>query len=189
MGGFILTIKTHIGLNFDIFVSMRILFYICIFIPLLSFGQNDFETRYFTIDAASLPNIPSVPSILDAMPEVPKGSFTLGEAPSYRDARNANTINTDNYWQPVDIASAMASNTIPLNNNQFTTSRLQEKQFGISISGNGGTTNFDFSDGETRVQNKVYQEQRSPFLLDPSRSYNSRNPYWVRRNNISIGDN
>lgn len=182
------TRSSKCGVNFDIFVVMKIIAFLCICLPLLSFAQNDFETRYYTIDAKSLTDIPSIPSILDAMPEAPKGSFTLGEAPSYKDALNASTINPNNYWQPVDIASAMASNTIPYNNKQFSTSKLQEKQFGFSISGNGGTTSFEFSDGETRVKNDVYEEQGVPFLVNPYQSFYRRRPYGVRRSTISIGD-
>jgi hypothetical protein len=159
-------------------------------IPLLSFSQNDFETRYFTIDATSLEELPSIPSILDTMPET-KGSFTLGEAPSYQDALNANSININNYWQPVDIASAMTSKTITYSNKKFSTSKLQEKQFGISISGNGGNTTFDFSDGQTQVRNEVYQEQRTPFLLNPynqQQTYYNRNPFRVNRSTIDLSN-
>jgi hypothetical protein len=149
-------------------------------IPFLSFSQNDFETRYYVINAESLPEPPSIPSILDEIPKK-KGSFTLGDAPTYLNVRNANSINTTNYWQPVDIASAMQSNTISYSNKQFNVSRLQQKQFGFSVTGNGGSTNFEFSDGETRVTNQVYQQQLSPLVLDPYQPYFRRNPYRTNR--------
>jgi hypothetical protein len=163
-------------------------FLICIGIPCLSFAQNDFETRYFTINATSLPDMSGIPSILDILPKTTKGSFTLGEAPTYQNALNTNTINTHNYWQPVDIGLAMNSNTITYSNTQFNASKLQEKQFGFSISGNGGVTSFEFSDGETKVRNDVYKEQGAPFLINSyqQRPYYRRNPFRVNRSMINF---
>ena len=66
---------------------------------------------------------PSIGSVLDEMPDKINSSFTLGEAPSYQNTLNTNAISTSNYWQPVDIALAMASNTVAYNNSQFDTSK------------------------------------------------------------------
>ena len=60
--------------------------------------------------------------------------------------------------------------------------RLQEKQFGFSIQGNGGNTSFEFGDGQTRVRNDVYKDQSTPFLLNGyQRPYYRTNPFRVNR--------
>ena len=153
-----------------------------IFSVSISFSQNDFETRYYTIGPTSLVVPTSIESVIDEMPDKINSSFTLGEAPSYQNTLNTNAISPSNYWQPVDIAMAMASNTIAYNNSQFDTSRLKEKQFGFSIQGNGGNTSFEFSDGQTRVRNDVYKEQGMPFLQNRyQRPYYRTNPFRVNR--------
>ena len=145
-------------------------------------SQNDFETRYYTIDAKSLLYPSSMSFVLEQVPKKNKSSFTLEKAPSYKNALNTNAINTNNYWQPVDIAQAMRSNTSPYNNSQFDTARLREKQFGLSIKGNGGNTSFELSDGQTRVRNEVYKEQGMPFLQNRyQRPYYRANPFRVNR--------
>ena len=161
----------------NLFTIIAILFSIS-----MSFSQNDFETRYYTINANSLIIPPSIKSVIDEMPDKINSSFTLGEAPSYQNTLNTNAISPSNYWQPVDIAMAMASNTIAYNNSQFDTSRLKEKQFGFSIQGNGGNTSFEFSDGQTRVRNDVYKEQAMPFLQNGyQKPYYRANPFRVNR--------
>jgi len=153
-----------------------------IFSVSISFSQNDFETRYYTIGPRSLVSPSSIAFVLDQKPNKIKSSFTLGEAPSYQNTLNTNAISTSNYWQPVDIAQAMTSSTIAYNNSQFDTSKLKEKQFGFSIHGNGGNTSFEFSDGKTRVRNDVYKEQGMPFLQNRyQRPYNTINPFRVNR--------
>jgi len=148
----------------------------------MSFSQNDFETRYYTINANTLIIPPSIGSVLDEMPDKINSSFTLGEAPSYQNTLNTNAISTSNYWQPVDIALAMTSNTVAYNNSQFNTTKLQEKQFGFSIQGNGGNTSFEFGDGQTRVRNDVYKDQSTPFLQNGyQRPYYRTNPFRVNR--------
>ena len=77
---------------------------------------------------------------------------------------------------------AMASNTVAYNNDQFNTTKLQEKQFGISTQGNGGNTSFEFGDNQTRVRNDVYKEQGMPFLQNRyQRPYYRANPFRVNR--------
>mgnify|MGYP000329873804 CR=1 FL=1 len=57
-----------------------------------------------------------------------------------------------------------------------------EKQFGISIQGNGGNTSFEFGDNQTRVRNDVYKEQGMPFLQNRyQRPYYRANPFRVNR--------
>lgn len=144
------------------------------------YSQNDFETRYYTIDARSLISPAGIAFVLEQTPGRVKSSFTLGEAPSYQNTLNTNAINTTNYWQAVDIAKAMASNTNSYNNSQFDTSRLREKQFGFSIQANGVDTSFEFRDGQTRVRNDVYKEQGVPFLQNRyQRPYYRANPFRV----------
>ena len=169
---------------------MKIICYIFLLISFASFSQNDFETRYYTIDAGSLPEAPQVPTLLmelDKKKNAVKSTFTLGASPSYQDAKNAFSINSSNYWQPVDMTTALAGNTIPYDNSQFTVSQLQKKQFGFSISGNGGETSFDFGDGEARVQNRVYSNQQRPFYIEePTRRFYRPRPYpFYRESNIN----
>jgi len=106
----------------NLFTIIAILFSIS-----MSFSQNDFETRYYTINANSLIIPPSIKSVIDEMPDKINTSFTLGEAPSYQNTLNTNAISTSNYWQSVDIAMAMASNTVAYNNDQFKPLKTKRK--------------------------------------------------------------
>ncbi len=157
-------------------------------LSLAGFSQNDFESRYYTIDVESLPDIPQAPSLLmelDKIKNTKESQFTLGASPSYSETRNNTTINSTNYWQPVDMTEALVSSTVPYNNSQFKTQQLQNKQFGFSISGNGGETTFDFGDGETKVQNSVYSNQRS-FSNNPGRRGINNSQSFPRRRQSTI---
>lgn len=159
---------------------MKITLYLFLIISFVGFGQNDFESRYYTINAESLPDVPQVPTLLMELnknKKTTKGTFTLGASPSYQETKNEFTINSSNYWQPVDMTQALTSNTVPYDNSQFTVNQLQKKQFGFTISGNGGETTFDFGDGESRVQNSVYTKQRPFYIEEPTRRIYRPRPY------------
>lgn len=164
---------------------MKYLVYIFLFSCTQVVAQNDFETRYYTINLESLPNISKAASVLGKMPKQNKGSFNLGAAPSYQNTKNSFTITASNYWQPVDMADALTGSTIPYSNSQFTTTRLQEKQFGITIQGSTGQTSFDFGEAGTQIKNDVYINQQHPFL-NPARlpMYRNRNSLHHRRRGI-----
>jgi hypothetical protein len=168
---------------------MKIPCYIFLLISFVSFSQNDFDSRYYTIDGESLPEIPQIPTLLmelNKSKNIINGSFTLGASPSYQETRNTFTISSSNYWQPVDMTQALASKKVPYDNSQFKVQQLQKKQFGFSVSGNGGETSFDFGDGETRVQNSTYQNQQRPFYIEePQRRAFRPRAYPFYRNGIN----
>ena len=114
----------------NLFTIIAILFSIS-----MSFSQNDFETRYYTINANSLIIPPSIKSVIDEMPDKINTSFTLGEAPSYQNTLNTNAISTSNYWQSVDIAMAMASNTVAYNNDQELVTKDDKDMLAVNYQG------------------------------------------------------
>lgn len=156
--------------------GMKQFIYIVLLVPIFMIGQNDFETRYFTINATSLPEAPEMIQILKEENPI-KGSYTLGASPSYEKARSSFSINATNYWQPVDMAAALKSTYSDFTDPSVITQKVQEKQFGVTISGNGGNTSFDFGDGKTRVRNSVYQEQRPFILAEPGDRFYRNSSY------------
>lgn len=131
---------------------MKIYWIILLLFPVSLWGQYDFETRYFSINATALPEIPEV------------GEFTLRnastDAPLIKNLSDFNQINAKNYWQPVDMAGAMAEEE-KLKDNGYDTQSLQEK-FNKSY----GVGQYP-QDGSTKVTNRVYKEQRGLDFLDP----------------------
>jgi len=112
-------------------------------------SQNDFSTRYFTINSNSLPQLE----------ELTIYSFKA-EASFKKIGLNDFQMNVDNYRANVDMVSAIQTEQayVPANVN---VKEIQSEFYGF-----GGSSNY-LSDGKTRVTNSVYKEMRGLDLMDP----------------------
>ncbi len=155
---------------------MKFLFVIlCFSLSAASFGQNDFDTRYFTISQGSLPSIPRV----DEEP-----SFSLTKAPRLNSKLYSLKVTKENYWQPVDMASAVAEN------NNFIEYHLdlnkpEPKKSGVSL--NFGVNEYG---SPNKTKNTVYEEQRGWYDIRPYNyslgrysPYTQYRPYYNRIGN------
>ena len=108
---------------------MKLLYYILIFLPALAVGQFDFDTRYFTIDNESLPDMPEI-STLD---------MDFAETPSFQKKRISDfvKVTSENYWQAVDMATVLEKESTMLDYSPINLPILNQKEFGFSFSVNG----------------------------------------------------
>jgi len=143
---------------------MKYLVYLFIFIPIVAIGQFDFETRYFKIDAQSLPEMPEI-STLD---------FDFGATPNFEKKHISDylKVTAKNYWQPVDMASVLSKESEMTSLPSFNVPTINQREFGFSFSVNGsnsfdGTTSYG-------IKNTVYKEMRSVYFCSPSGNYPSR---------------
>jgi len=143
---------------------MKLLSYILIFLPALAVGQFDFDTRYFTIDNESLPDMPEI-STLD---------MDFVETPSFQKKRISDfvKVTSENYWQAVDMATVLEKESTMLDYSPINLPILNQKEFGFSFSVNGSNS----FDGTSRygIKNIAYKEMRSIYFCSPSGYYPTR---------------
>jgi len=132
-------------------------------LPLLAFGQYDFDTRYFTINASSLPEAPQFDSaekfnsLLSNPSEDKSGTFTLDNIPTFAATLRSYRINTSNYWQPVDMMGAINTKKDYVDSSlKIAPEDLRGLRFTVYT-----------SDGASKVTNSVYTEVRGLDLLFP----------------------
>ncbi len=128
----------------------KILIAILIFFPLILLGQNDFDTRYFTINAKSLPELPQITS----------SSFTLYKAPVLSQKLPSFKMTKENFWQPVDMAEAI-SDSRKFVNSAVNINPINAKEYGLT-----GYGSYP-ADKNSAPVNIVYKESRGLDLLDP----------------------
>ena len=124
---------------------MKKLCHILLLLPFIGLSQYDFEKRYFTIDATSLPTMPSEYSLnldFDSAPKFQKKSI-----------QDFFKVTVENYYQPVSMSDAY-SETLEYQNNAIDVDRLRA-QYNTTL----GTVSYG-ADGATKVKNTVYKEQR-----------------------------
>jgi hypothetical protein len=143
---------------------MKLLSYLLIFLPTLAIGQFDFETRYFTIDSESLPE----------MPEISTFDMDFVEASSFQKKRISDftKVTAKNYWQAVDMASVLKKESATLDYSLINLPVLNQKEFGFSFSVNGSNS-FDGTSGYG-IKNIAYKELRSIYFCSPSGYYPAR---------------
>lgn len=123
-------------------------------------GQYDFDTRYFTINATSLPEAPSLDKTLElTMVDETPDTFILDNTPTFEATLKSLRINSSNYWEAVDMRTALGSSTRYIDTNINITP--------IKTEYNGFSVSMYASDGSSRVKNTVYKEVRGLNLLDP----------------------
>ncbi|MBX2827377.1 MAG: hypothetical protein KTR22_04410 [Flavobacteriaceae bacterium] len=132
---------------------MKKLCYILFLLPILAWSQYDFETRYFTIDATSLPSMPDEFSL----------NLDFEGTPNFerKTMKDFFKVTVENYYQPVAMSEAY-SETLQYRNSDITAEDLQAQYGRVS----GGTAQYG-ADGATKVKNVVYKEQRGLDFLDP----------------------
>ena len=131
---------------------MKIIWCILLFFPLIAIGQYDFDTRYFTIDAESLPDVPEINSIKLERKSV--------NTPNIQKFSDFNRVTSTNYWEAVDMAAALQQKE------SYKRSDVSVKALNQKYSVFGGGTEYE-KDGSTKVNNTVYKEQRGLDLIDP----------------------
>jgi hypothetical protein len=143
--------------------------FLLILLPLFSYGQFDFDTRYFTINATSLPEAPQfdlLPKFGNSLSmsnkkEEKSGSYYLDNTPTFAATLSSFRMSSSNYWEPVDMMSAV-SNTINRSPSNANISSLRPENYG----------NSSYSkDASTKVKNSVYVEMRGLDLLSPCPPY------------------
>jgi len=143
---------------------MKFLSYILIFLPALAIGQFDFETRYFTFDSESLPDMPDLSSL----------DMDFSETRSFekKSISDFTKVTAKNYWQAVDMASVLEKESTKLEYSPINLPVLDQKEFGFSFSVNGNNS----FDGTSRygIRNIAYKEMRSIYFCSPSGNYPSR---------------
>lgn len=139
---------------------MKKLTYIILFLaPCLALGQYDFDTRYFTIDETSLPEVPNYDTMLELGPltEQAASTFTLDNTPTFEATLRSLRISSSNYWEPVDMRTAVGSSETYIDTN-LNISPLKNRSYEMGSYS---------ADGATKVKNTVYTEVRGLDLLDP----------------------
>ncbi|GAB5400255.1 MAG: hypothetical protein Aureis2KO_18400 [Aureisphaera sp.] len=132
---------------------MKKLCLLLLLLPVLGWGQYDFETRYFKIDATSLPGISEEYTL----------NLDFESAPNFqnKNIKDFFKVTVENYYEPVSMSEAY-SETLQYRNNNVDVEQLQAQYGGAS----GGTAQYG-ADGATKVRNTVYKEQRGLDFLDP----------------------
>ncbi|MCZ6594052.1 MAG: hypothetical protein O6943_03960 [Bacteroidetes bacterium] len=146
---------------------MKLLSYILIFLPALAVGQFDFDTRYFTIDSESLPDMPEI-STLD---------MDFVETPSFQKKRISDftKVTAKNYWQAVDMASVLEKERKMLDYSPINLPVLDQKEFGFSFFVNGSNS-FDGTSryGIKNIAYKYKEMRRYIYFCSPSGYYPAR---------------
>lgn len=135
---------------------MKTWFYILLFIPALGLAQFDFETRYFTVDAQSLPDIPELSSF----------DMDFGESTSFQKKHitDFNKVTSNNYWEAVDMMGALEREKSTFNGPNLNLPELNRKKFGFSVT-MLDRNSFDGTQAPRYgVRNTVYREMRSYYF-------------------------
>jgi len=138
---------------------MKTFCFLLFLLPCLVLAQYDFDSRYFTIDANSLPEVGPVNDFTKSVSFASK--FSLDTAPNVvNQAVPSFKLTTENYRKPVDMATAVTQRTKFVNTNTEVTP-IQAKTYGFTgYSGYG-------ADKSSGVKNTVYKEQKGISLLAP----------------------
>lgn len=129
---------------------MKNLHYILFLLPLSLMAQYDFETRYFTINASSLPEVETLSSFDVSFAS--KKDFRVKSITEY------NKVTVDNYRTNVDMVSAFEKES-SFTNSEYNAQFLNRKYT------SQGVVQYE-RDASTKVENTVYQEQRGLFFMD-----------------------
>ena len=138
-------------------------------LPVLSYGQFDFDSRYFTINSTSLtaaPQFELLPKFANTLSlsnknEVKSGSYYLSNTPTFAATLNSLKMSTSNYWQPVDMMNAVSGAS------NLSGSNWDIKKMKPEVYGNSSYT----KDRASGVENAVYVEFRGLDVLSPCPPY------------------
>jgi hypothetical protein len=138
-------------------------------LPLFSYGQFDFDSRYFTINSTSLPAAPQfelLPKFSNTLSlsnknEVKSGSYYISSTPTFAATLNSFKMSSSNYWQPVDMMNAVSG----------AKNRMVSNWDTANIKPNTYSTSSYTKDSASRVENAVYVEFRGLDVLSPCPPY------------------
>jgi len=120
--------------------------------PFFVMAQYDFETRYFTINTESLPDVPEFSAL--EMNWAPK------KESEFKDISDFTKVTASNYWQAVDMASALEKRE------NYQKADIKVANLNQKFSALGGNAQYS-KDGSSKVENTVYKELRGLDFLDP----------------------
>ncbi|NNJ81780.1 MAG: hypothetical protein HKP11_06260 [Flavobacteriaceae bacterium] len=128
---------------------MKIVYFILLLIPMALFSQDDFSTRYYTINSESLPQLDEL-TVYNLKPVTPFEKIGL----------NNFQMNVNNYRSSVDMVSAVEQES------DYVLGNVNVQEIQSEFYSFGAQKNY-LTDGKTRVKNSVYKEMRGLDLLDP----------------------
>jgi hypothetical protein len=138
---------------------MKIYSFLLFFLPCVVLAQYDFDSRYFTINASSLPEIGPVNDFTKSVSFASK--FSLDAAPEIVNKTTPSfKLTTQNYRTPVDMATAVSQRTRFIDTESEVTP-IKAKTYGFT-----GYSGYN-ADKSSGVKNAVYKEQKGLNLLDP----------------------
>lgn len=116
------------------------------------------------MDAQSLPDTQELSTF----------DIDFGEKRSFKKMHitDFNKVTVKNYWQPVDMMTALEQESVLTSYPAVNLPTLNQKEFGFSVSVNGSNS-FDGT-SSYGVQNTVYKESRSVYFCSPSGVYVGR---------------
>ena len=120
-------------------------------LPWMVSAQFDLDTRYFTINSESLPVIE----------DFSESSFSLDNAPVLSKKIKTLRMTTENYRQPVEMATAI------MDNQKFIQRKVDVVTLQQKFFGNSNSKIPYNSVGTSGVKNIAYKEVRGLDLLDP----------------------
>lgn len=124
---------------------MKKLLFLIFLIPILASAQYDFDTRYFKIDATSLPEIESLTT------------FSLIKTTKFSQALPTFNMSSENYRVPVNMFDAMTGNQSFVNSKIDL--RIDPKEYGVY-----GNSSYE-ADGSTAVKNIAYKEAKGLYYV------------------------
>ena len=142
-----------IGSKFDIFVSMKKLLFLLLFLPIIASAQLDFESYKGKLNFVELPVVPNVVES-PLLVQTSGTNNTSRRLPSFR-------LSKKNYREPVSVFDAMAASEsyvksdIQLN--------MNSKEYGLY----GGSSSYS-ADSSTKVKNIAYKDAARGFLFADS---------------------
>jgi len=141
--------------------------FLLVLLPALAVSQYDLETRYFSMSDESLPKTEELSAF----------DIDFGETRSFKKMHitDFNKVTSNNYWQAVDMMTALEDDSSYLQQPSVNLPKLNQKEFGFSVSVNGSNS-FDGTSSHG-VRNTVYQESRSVYFCAPSSFYAGRRRY------------
>jgi len=128
-------------------------------LPCLAIAQRDFETRYFTISATSLPEVPEIES-----------SFSLDKAPTLFSELKTFRMNTKNYQVPVDMMTALANRESYIEKEWEVNKKVKKDralEFSVRVYNDEYYNNGINRNSSLRVHNNVYNQLNSRYYYSP----------------------
>jgi len=130
---------------------IRKLYILALLIPFSLLGQYDFETRYITINATSLPETEELGALYYNFSDTGFRKKT-----TFKELLG---ITADNYWQAVDMMSALEQKESGPVQPSINLPVFSQKEYGFSVSVNGSNS-FNGTRSNGSVRNTVYREMR-----------------------------